>query len=292
MWLGGHWAVVEPRSKVDVRPLVQAARDYLSAGLAVIALAGKAPNAAIHRHGLREPLAGIPDPHDPGHHDCAGCSDDAMLAAVFTHPDTTGVGIVIQYPCVVVDIDGPDGADELFALTGTTDLGDTPVAKTSRGLHVWYGFEGLTEPQRTAKLGTRLDLKGVGGYVAAPPSVHPSGHVYEWLEPLAPSGVLRPPLALPDGVIGALTRQAALAAEYRPLRSPNQPASLDALVRHVRHLEEGNRNNGLHWAASAAAEDGFAFEEAQPRLLEAALAAGLDRQEAMTSIRSAYRRPR
>lgn len=262
-------------------PLELAAADYINAGLAVIALTGKQPNSSIHKHGLREAITGtVEEPEDW-----------ATIIRVFRHPDTTGVGIVIQHPYVVVDIDGEEGAQQLLELTGTVDLGNTPVAVTSRGLHAWYGVF-AAEPQRTAKLGAKLDLKGVGGYVAAPPSVHPSGHVYTWLTPLAPAGVLTPILELPEGVAEMLADQAKLARDYAPLRSPNAPASLDALVRHVRHLEEGNRNNGLHWAASAAASDGFPYDEAQPRLLEAAIAAGLDRQEALTSIRSAYRRAR
>lgn len=263
-------------------PLASAAFDYLSAGLAIIALNGKAPNSTIHPHGLRNSMQGVPESAD----------DDALLERVFTHPETTGVGIVIQAPYVVVDIDGEEGAAQLLALTRTTILESTPVARTSRGLHVWYGVAGA--PQRTAKLGPKLDLKGVGGYVAAPPSLHPSGFVYEWLAPLVDreSGQINPPMELPEAIELLLANQQALTEQVRSLHATNGPGSLDALVRHVRRLEEGNRNAGLHWAASAAAEDGFPFEVAAPQLIDAATAIGLDRREAMTAIRSAYRRPR
>jgi len=264
-----------------VNALTTAAAEYLSAGFSIIALSGKQPNAAIHPHGLRQPLVGQPETSE----------DLALLEQVFLHRDTTGVGIVIQYPYAVVDIDGEDGAQQFAGVIGGTTFNETPVARTARGLHVWFGF--LTrEPQRTVKLGPKLDLKGVGGYVAAPPSVHPSGFVYEWLVPIAPGGVLNPPTLAPDGLAAVLRDQANTLGEYRQLRPAGQPASLAALVRHVRHLEEGNRNNGLHWAASAAADDGFPREEAEPQLIEAAVLAGLDRQEAMVTIRSAYRRAR
>jgi hypothetical protein len=260
-----------------VTPLVEAARDYLSAGLAIIALTGKLPNVAIHPHGLREPMVGVPD----------GPDDDALLEKVFTHPKTTGVAIVIEAPYVVVDIDGEEGAQQLLELTGTAKLDLTPVARTSRGLHVWQAIAGPA--QRTAKLGPKLDLKGVGGYVAAPPSLHPSGFRYEWLRPLVVGGAIQPVMELSEAISSTLARAESIVAQYG-LQMPNQPASLDALVRHVRGLEEGNRNNGLHWAASSARDDGFSYAEAAPRLLEAALAAKLDRQEAMTAIRSAYRK--
>lgn len=260
--------------------LIEPAREYLSAGLAIIALEGKQPNSLLFRHGLKQALRGTPE----------GERDEELLHTLFTHPKTTGIGIVIEQPYVVVDIDGEEGAEQLAGILGTTALDRTPVARTSRGLHVWYGIAG--EPQRTTKLGEKLDLKSVGGYVAVPPSLHPSGFRYEWLRPLVADGVIVPPIELPDALQELLTRQKALVEEYRPLRASNQPASLDALVRHVRHLSEGNRNNGLHWAASAAAQDGFPLAEAAPRLVEAAVHAGLDRDEAMTAIRSAYRRAR
>lgn len=282
-------------------PLARAAYQYLSAGLAIIALDGKQPNVDIHKHGLREPLRGRPDPH--GDHPrgrngestdgywydgCPGCHDDRLLQQVFEHVNTSGVGIVIEAPYVVVDIDGEVGAEELRAMTGTVELPPTPVAQTSRGLHIWFE---APEEMRTTKLGTKLDLKGVGGYVAAPPSKHPSGHVYTWLVPLVLDGIATWAAELPAAITDHVARQRALVDEYRPLHASDAPASLDALVRHVRRLEEGNRNAGLHWAASAARSDGFSLEQAMPPLVKAAEAIGLDRQEAMTAIRSAYRRP-
>lgn len=257
-----------------MRPLELAAAEYINAGLSVIALDGKLPNTDIHPHGLREPISGtVEEPEDW-----------ATVIRVFRHPRTTGVGIVIQAPYVVVDVDGEEGAVQLRDMGVTdNDLLGTPIAKTSRGLHIWYRVEG---EQRTTKLGAKLDLKGVGGYVAAPPSLHPSGVTYEWLVPWV-IGVEDIPA--PIATYLADTRAE---VEHRALRASNQQGSLDALTRHVRLLEEGNRNNGLHWAANAARDDGFAFEQAAPALLEAAVKAGLDRGEAMTAIRSAYRRGR
>ena len=83
-------------------PLVAAAGDYLTRGLAVIALTGKTPNVRIHKHGLHQALSGAPETAE----------DWDLLEEVFTHPDTTGVGILTSFPYIVVDIDGEEGAEQ------------------------------------------------------------------------------------------------------------------------------------------------------------------------------------
>jgi len=45
---------------------------------------------------------------------------------------------------------------------------------TSRGLHLYY----LCKDHTQSMPGTRWDIKAAGGYVVAPPSIHPSGHQY------------------------------------------------------------------------------------------------------------------
>lgn len=54
------------------------------------------------------------------------------------------------------------------------------TVKTGRGFHLWLLVE-TDRPVRTQKAYPDVDLKGYGGYVVAPPSVHPSGTVYEWV---------------------------------------------------------------------------------------------------------------
>lgn len=262
-------------------PLVQAAHDYLSAGLRVIALAGKAPDADVNPRGLADPIHGRPD----------GAADMALLEQLFTRPTTTGIGIVIDSPYVVIDVDGEEGARSLRDLVGTDQLDRTPVARTARGLHVW---QAVMPPrvQRTTILGEKLDLKGVGGYVAAPPSVHPSGAVYEWLFPLVVAGKIVPPIEVRPEIIDLLDARQRVADDYRRLRDPDEPANVDVLASFVRRTEEGNRNGGLFWAAGKAAEGGVPIADAKDPLIAAALFVGLTREEAWAAIQSGYRRHR
>ena len=48
------------------------------------------------------------------------------------------------------------------------------TVQTSRGVHVYFYVD---EPVQTMRAGT-IDVKAGGGYVLAPPSIHPSGRAY------------------------------------------------------------------------------------------------------------------
>jgi RecA-family ATPase len=76
---------------------------------------------------------------------------------------------------VVLDID--EGGEETLADRG---LGvGTAVVITGKGFHAYYEHPGFKVGNKVKFL-PGLDLKGDGGYVIAPPSIHPSGKVYEW----------------------------------------------------------------------------------------------------------------
>jgi putative DNA primase/helicase len=81
---------------------------------------------------------------------------------------------------LVVDSDprhgGPEGRADLIDLVG-------PIPETAEaisggdGRHVYFRYGGGPVPKLLAQ---GIDLKGDGGYVVAPPSLHKSGKRYEW----------------------------------------------------------------------------------------------------------------
>jgi hypothetical protein len=269
-------------------PLVEAAADYLNRGLAVIALAGKTPNGQVHRHGLHEPIVG----------DVLTAEDYQLLAGAFNHPATTGIGILTRWPYVVLDIDGEEGAQQWSEIVGEMNVApDTWVAKTGRGVHLWFATHIRTG---TIKLGPKLDLKGEGGYVAAPPSLHPDGHRYEWLIEPSTAYVAEAPDALmeliEDHVFDIEGKKAAKVIRtnaWGPKYKPGDhvfyaQANHDRLIEGMTTAEEGNRNAYLHWAASTLAEEAGSDEEYE-QLAEAALAVGLTREEVRRTVKSARR---
>lgn len=257
--------------------LAAAGAEYLRAGLSIIALTGKAPNGRFHPHGLKEPYAGE--------------SNIGNWELAARHRDTTGVGLVIPEHLVVVDIDGEEGAVEFRRLVGAVP--ETAVARTARGLHLWFVSP---HQHRSTKLGPKLDLKGAGGYVCGPPSVHPGdpesglepGFVYHWLDPLVVdvAGTTACQVDwLPDFIEEVLAERKA----HVRLAVGSGGGSMKGLADHLAAQGEGNRNAALYWAACVARDDGHALGDALSTLAEAAMSAGLDRREAVRTIRSAYR---
>lgn len=76
---------------------------------------------------------------------------------------------------VVLDEDGPEGRAQIEANGGC----DGAVVQTSKGRHFYFQHPGFVVRNFARKL-PGLDLRGDGGYVAAPPSVHESGVLYDW----------------------------------------------------------------------------------------------------------------
>jgi hypothetical protein len=89
---------------------------------------------------------------------------------------------------VVLDVDPKHGGDaslaELEARFGP--LPDTVEAVTGGGgRHLYFAHPG-PETRNRAALMPGVDLRGDGGVVVAPPSIHPSGKAYRWLEGHSP----------------------------------------------------------------------------------------------------------
>jgi hypothetical protein len=85
----------------------------------------------------------------------------------------------------VLDVDGAEGSDSLAVLE--SKHGPLPLTLTSltgRGEHRWFNYPTSCEVRGSAgKLGRGLDVRGAGGYVIVPPSIHESRRPYQWIDP-------------------------------------------------------------------------------------------------------------
>lgn len=109
-------------------------------------------------------------------------SDRAQIEAWFRQWPTMNIGIATGRGVFVIDIDGPEGKKSARHL----ELPPTVEASTGCGRHLYYRLEESgPQPANTAgRLGRGIDTRGMGGYVVAPPSLHPNGSRYLW--PTAP----------------------------------------------------------------------------------------------------------
>ncbi|MDE3073810.1 MAG: bifunctional DNA primase/polymerase [Chloroflexota bacterium] len=95
----------------------------------------------------------------------------------------TGCGEGPWGPLAVIDIDaGHGGYDSLARLLVDMDINArTVTAKTgSGGMHLLYNAGTFEVHNSAGLLGPGLDVRGLGGYIVAPPSLHASGKHYRW----------------------------------------------------------------------------------------------------------------
>jgi hypothetical protein len=190
---------------------------------------------------------------------------------------------------VVIDVDPRHAGDSAIrGLAAKHSFPKTPRARTGNGgYHLVLCYqEGIRSS--AGKLGPGLDVRSTGGYIVAPPSFTGpspagSGGLYVW--ELSPFD-LEPPV-MPAWLVEMLSPPPRQITQFAPGAGDG---SLSGILRFVAKAPDGNRNNGLYWAACRCreiVENGFLSEmEAIHRLSEAAVHAGLSGTEAMRTILS------
>ena len=113
----------------------------------------------------------------------AATADPDTIRRLWQQLPDANIGIATGEPSdiFVVDVDGIDaeaGLRKLEAQYGA--LPATVEVITARGRHVYFKMPAAPIRNSAGKLGPGLDIRATGGYVLAPPSVHPTGRRYEW----------------------------------------------------------------------------------------------------------------
>lgn len=279
------------------RAALRHAREYAGNGWPVFVL---------HRRSKR-PVANCPacrtagPDHDRARCGCLTChgfyaatTDLDRIAAMFVAVPRGLLAIRtgIVSGLLVVDIDprngGPARPDrELMPPTAA-------VATGGGGWHLYYQHPGVpTVAELPGHPG--VDIKGDGGYVTAPPSVHPdTGRPYRWVT----RGV---PAEMPPALRAAVTRPPVSTVppprrppETRTAAGISSPAAL--LAAHLRAVETapvGRRRVTLYGAARGVARmvaaGALIEDEAYKALTAAGLAAGQTPRDIQAAISGAFR---
>ena len=183
----------------------------------------------------------------------------------------------------VLDVDGEIGTASQHKLTREYGpLPHTLVSITGKGRHLWFRTDGQPVPCNISKIAPGIDIRGDGGYVVAPPSIHPSGTIYRWANDL-------PPVTAPEWLV-KLAQRPKPQADILPMPRPTLRvehdghgsygrAALDREIEALAIAARGGRNAALnsasfrlHQLVAGGELDGA---EVERRLIEAATANGL-----------------
>ncbi len=139
---------------------------------------------------------------------------------------------------VVLDVDPRHGGDAAIDEVQSR-FAPLPVTVTARtgggGWHHFFQHPGPRVPNSSGLLGPGLDVRGDGGYIVAPPSLHASGASYDWDSARHPATTEIAPL--PTWLL------ALLVSSPRP-KAPLDPRSPLADVV-LKGAGEGQRNTSL-----------------------------------------------
>lgn len=199
--------------------LAEAAERYASMGWAVFPLRprGKEPRT---RNGVKD-----------------ACADVEQVRAWWARNPDDNIGIAMGEPsggivAIDADVDPAAGKDGLGTVAEWErehgELPETARSLTGRdGCHMLYRMEGV---RNSVNAEAAVDVRGTGGYIVAPPSVHPNGRRYEW--ECDPSEF---PVADADGNVRAFV------ASVQPARSQRS-----GRVSAREAPKEGGRNDALY----------------------------------------------
>jgi archaellum biogenesis ATPase FlaH len=206
-----------------MKTLLEYARYYVSKGYPVIPIKHKDKTPAIESWKVFQEYKPTED----------------NLKIWFGNNSQNNIGIVTgeKSGLAVVDLD----SQEAIKFAKKNHFPQTPTVKTGKGYHLYCKHkEGTSNFQKRDDL-PGIDLRAEGGYVVAPPSIHPSGCQYQWVEG---KGLDDLPLAeLPDIVLS---------------KNSDQKTPLKELYQGV---PEGQRNDSLTRLVGSWVNDGLTFKE-------------------------------
>jgi hypothetical protein len=196
---------------------------------------------------------------------------------------------------VVIDVD-PPGIGTMRILVSDGVLPRTLAAVTGRGgYHLDYGHPGGKIMSGAGKGGPGVDVKADGGYVVAPPSVHPvTRRPYRWLG--SPGDDLTP---LPEFWAKRLRENSRPARPARTAAIPARgrggyaTAALRGELEEVLSASEGTRNVALHLAAwnlgQLVAGRMLEADRTEALLCQAGERIGLPAPEVLRTVTSGFR---
>jgi hypothetical protein len=218
-------------------------------------------------------------------------SSDHEVVEKMAWEQATGIGVDCgKSGLVVVDIDDLEAVPALAEEIGWDPTQDeTLISRTGRGgMHIFYRAGGAEVRNSASKVVQGVDIRGSGGFVVIPPSVHDNGTKYEWVNEHQPAPI-------PERMVEVFN--------YREERIPTETsasisherwgfAALAAGAHDIESSPPGQRNNELNAVAyrifGIVKGGHLDYDVAHVRLSRAGLHVGLASDEVDRTLKSAW----
>lgn len=187
-------------------------------------------------------------------------TDESWIKSWWKSWPDANVGIVTGEASGIfaLDIDPRHGGDatltELIEAHGDEWLHTSQARTGGGGHHIIFKYPKGAKVRNSKKLGEGIDVRGEGGFIVAPPSLHASGRHYAWLNEVEP-------VEAPEWLIKLLTD-----SEAAPAPKARSQAKSSATIGAV--VGEGERNETLFSIGCAMRGQGYDYAEIKARLLE------------------------
>jgi len=123
-------------------------------------------------------------------------TDEVTIRRWWSRDPDANIGIATgPSGLIAIDVDVKNGAIGMESWRDILQehgqaLGETLTTETpTGGLHMIYRSNGLPVRNSAGKLASGIDVRANGGYIIAPPSIHPNGGAYSWAMGCAPDDI-------------------------------------------------------------------------------------------------------
>lgn len=166
---------------------------------------------------------------------------------------------------VVVDMDvnpeeGKDGPARLAELEAANEPLPATLASVTGGggRHILFALPDGDLSNSNGRIARGIDVRGSGGYIVAPPSIHASGRAYQWDE----GALARPMAPLPAWLLERARRALQIVATPAPRLTSDHPLHFrfkraSAYLARMAPSISGQDGHGALWAAALALTRGF-----------------------------------
>ena len=170
---------------------------------------------------------------------------DWVISLLASNPDyNLAVAMGRASGIIDLDLDSAKAIDDARALGGIDGTLSFKSGRPESGLHCLFRYPDIREEDQVrnaVEIGTKMDVRGDGGYAVVPPSTHASGRAYEWVNPPE----LFDPQAIPNWLYERLVFD-----PINPVRVEEDTSP----------IAEGGRNDYLFRRASKLRADSLSIE--------------------------------